>query len=238
MMVKLGVNIDHVATIRQARREEDPDPVIAAQICERAGAHSIVAHLREDRRHIQDRDILVLRKTVKTRFNLEMSLQQQIVDMACKVRPDQVTLVPERRQELTTEGGLDVVKLSGRIKKASQQLKNNGIVVSLFIEANKKQIQAAHNLGIKMIELHTGTYARAYSDRDSAELLKHINAMCQFARGLGITVNAGHGLNYENVKPIAKIKGIAELNIGHSIVSRAVFVGMEKAVKEMVSLLK
>ncbi|MBI4309664.1 MAG: pyridoxine 5'-phosphate synthase [Candidatus Omnitrophica bacterium] len=236
-MPKLGVNIDHVATLRQARREQDPDPILAACICEQAGAHSIVAHVREDRRHMQDRDILILHKTIKTRFNLEMSLRPDIVDIACAVKPQQATIVPEGRLEITTEGGLDVVRHRGRLKKVCGQLQKNAITVSLFIAADTKQIEAAHDLGIRVIELHTGAYARACVKRDGAGELKKISTVCAFARKLGMTVNAGHGLNYSNVRPIARIEGMEELNIGHSIISRAVFTGLEAAVKEMLGLL-
>ena len=236
-MVKLGVNIDHIATLRQARREFDPDPVLAAQWCEQAGADSIVAHLREDRRHIQDRDIVLLRKTVKTRFNLEMSIQESIVKIALKVRPDQATLVPERRQELTTEGGLDVVRHLKRIKKVSLALQDKAIDVSLFIAPDKKQIDAAHSIGIKAIELHTGLYAQAFADRLAIDEFAQIKMMTLYARKLGIVVNAGHGLNYENTYAVARIKGMTELNIGHSIMSRAVFVGLKQAVKEMKAII-
>ncbi len=237
-MPKLGVNIDHVATIRQARREEDPDPILAACMCEKAGADSIVAHLREDRRHVQDRDILVLRKTLKTRFNLEMSIHDSIVDIACVVKPDQVTLVPERRQEITTEGGLDVIKYFSKLKKSCNRLVSKGIDVSIFIAPDKKQIQAAHELGIKIIELHTGAYAHAFTHRREGPELKKMTAMCVFAASLGMTINAGHGLNYENVRPIAQLRGMHELNIGHAIIARAVFVGLPTAVKEMRRLIQ
>ena len=237
-MVKLGVNIDHVATLRQARREDDPDPMIAAVICEEAGADSIVAHLREDRRHVQDRDILVLRKALKIRFNLEMSLAAEIVDIACTIKPDQATTVPERRQEITTEGGLDVIKNISKIKKATRLLESQGIVTSLFIAPDKKQIQATRDLGITMIELHTGAYARGFTDRRPEMELKRIINMAEFAKKIGLTVNAGHGLNYDNVSAIAAIETIEELNIGHSIISRAIFSGLKPAVKEMIKLLK
>lgn len=236
-MPKLGVNIDHVATLRQARREEDPDPIIAARICEHSGAHSIVAHLREDRRHIQDRDILVLRKTVKTRFNLEMSMNEGIVDLACDVRPDQATLVPERRQEVTTEGGLDVVKNFKRLQKVCGRLSKSGISVSLFIAPDKKQLQASHDLGVDMIELHTGAYARACARRSPKTEFQKIAAMSEFALKLGLQVNAGHGLNYDNVASIARIHAMHELNIGHAIISRAVFTGLDKAVRSMIELI-
>ena len=237
-MPKLGVNIDHVATVRQARRELDPDPTLAARICEEAGADSIVAHLREDRRHIQDRDILILRKTIKTRFNLEMSVQPGIVDMACAVKPQLATLVPERRQEITTEGGLDVRRHFKRLEKACGRLHKQGIAVSLFIAPDKNQIQASHDLGVAMIELHTGAYAHACARRAGKPELKRIADMCAFARKLGLVVNAGHGLNYDNVSAIARIKGMEELNIGHAIISRAVFVGLKQAVKEMLVILR
>jgi len=237
-MVKLGVNIDHVATLRQARGEFDPDPVLAARLCEQAGCHSIVAHLREDRRHIQDRDIVLLRKTVKSIFNLEMSLDPGVVKVALNVKPDQATLVPERRQELTTEGGLDVVRHLKRVKKVSHMLLDAGIDVSLFIAPDKKQIDAALSIGVKTIELHTGAYARAFADRLAIDEFAQIKAMTHYARQEGIKVNAGHGLNYDNTYAIARVKGIAELNIGHSIMSRAVFVGLKQAVREMLAIIK
>lgn len=236
-MVKLGVNIDHIATLRQARGEFDPDPVMAARLCEEAGADSIVAHLREDRRHIQDRDIVLLRKTIKGRFNLEMSIDPGIVKVALAVRPHQATLVPERRQELTTEGGLDVVRYLKKVKDVSQTLLGAGIDVSLFIAADKKQIDATSLIGVKTIELHTGSYARAFADRLGQDEFAQIKAMTLYARRSGIKVNAGHGLNYENAKPIACVKGIAELNIGHAIISRAVFVGIKQAVREMIDII-
>jgi len=237
-MVKLGVNIDHIATLRQARGESDPDPVLAARLCEQAGCHSIVAHLREDRRHIQDRDIVLLRKTVKTRFNLEMSLNAGIVKVALAVKPDQATLVPERRQELTTEGGLDVVRHLKRIKKVSRALLDAGIDVSFFIAPNKKQIDATASIGVKTIEIHTGSYARAFANREAIDEFAQIKAMTLYARKLGIIVNAGHGLNYENTYAVARIKGMNELNIGHSIISRAAFVGLKQAVHEMMGIIK
>ncbi len=237
-MVKLGVNVDHIATLRQARGESDPDPVLAASLCEKGGAHSIVAHLREDRRHIQDHDIVLLRKTVKTRFNLEMSLNAGIVKVALAVKPDQATLVPERRQELTTEGGLDVVRHLKRVRKVSRALLDEGIEVSLFIAPDKKQIDATASIGVKTVELHTGSYARAFADREAVEEFAQIKAMTAYARQLGIVVNAGHGLNYENVYAIARIKSMNELNIGHAIISRAAFVGLKQAVREMMAIIK
>ena len=237
-MIKLGVNIDHMATLRQARGEFDPDPVMAARLCEQAGCDSIVAHLREDRRHIQDRDIVLLRKAVKTRFNLEMSVNPGVVKVALAIKPDQATLVPERRQELTTEGGLDVVRHLKSIKKVSAALKKAGIDVSLFIAPDKRQIDATASLGVKTIELHTGAYARAFADRLAIDEFAQIKAMTFYARQLGIKVNAGHGLNYDNTYPIARVKGMEELNIGHAIMSRAVFVGIKQAVREMIIIMR
>ena len=237
-MIKLGVNIDHIATLRQARGESDPDPVMAARLCEQAGANSIVAHLREDRRHIQDRDIVLLRKAVKTRFNLEMSIEASVVKVAMAVKPDQATLVPERRQELTTEGGLDVVRHLKRIKKVSHALMGRGIDVSLFIAPDQKQIDATASIGVKTIELHTGAFARAFADRLAIEEFAQIKNMTLYARKLGIVVNAGHGLNYDNTYCIARIKGMHELNTGHAIMSRAVFVGLKQAIREMLAIMR
>ncbi len=236
-MIKLGVNIDHVATLRQARREQEPDPVAAAILCEKAGAHSIVCHLREDRRHINDSDVRALRKKIKTRLNLEMSINKNIVDIACRIKPDQCTLVPERRQELTTEGGLDVIRYFKRVKEAGDRLQKRGITVSLFIDPDKKQIARTRDTGISMIELHTGRYAGCSSARTAQHQLKIIKDMTQHALDLGLTVNAGHGLNYSNTSAISRIKGIEELNIGHAIISRAVFVGIKQAVQDMLKII-
>ncbi|MDE1920405.1 MAG: pyridoxine 5'-phosphate synthase [Candidatus Omnitrophica bacterium] len=237
-MVKLGVNIDHVATMRQARGGFDPDPVEAARLCEEAGADSIVAHLREDRRHIQDRDIVLLRKSVKTRFNLEMSVDPDIVAVALNVKPDQATLVPERRQELTTEGGLDVVRHFKRIKTASAALIKKGIEVSLFIAPDKKQIDVTYAMGVRTIELHTGSYARAFAGRLAIKEFAQIRDMVLYARQKGMIVNAGHGLNYDNTYPVARLKGITELNIGHAIMSRALFTGLKQAVRQMFAVIR
>ena len=237
-MAKLGVNIDHVATLRQARRETDPDPILAAAICEGAGAHSIVAHLREDRRHIQDMDTVLLRKSVKTKLNLEMSAAQDIVQMALQIKPDQATLVPEHRQEITTEGGLDVLRHRKRLAQVCGQLQQKGIVVSLFIDPDKKQIEATEALHVSMIELHTGAYAWAFVGRSASKELAKIKAMTVYAQKLGLTVNAGHGLNYQNTLAISRIRGIEELNIGHAIISRALVVGLKQAVKEMLQIIK
>lgn len=236
--MKLGVNIDHVATLRQARRGLEPDPWTAVEICQKAGADSIVAHLREDRRHIQDADIVRIRKNVRVRFNLEMSIHPEIVAIGLKVKPDQVTLVPERRQEITTEGGLDVVKQRVRVRNVFDRMSKAGIVTSVFIAPDPKQIDASYQMGIRMLEFHTGHYAHARTVRAAAAEVKKISEMTRYASYLGMTVNAGHGLNYENVKKIAAIPDMIELNIGHSIISRAVFVGLEKAVRDMKKLIK
>ena len=235
-MPKLGVNIDHVATLRQARRETDPDPIEAARLCQEAGAHSIVAHLREDRRHIQDMDVVLLRKSMRGKFNLEMSAAEEIVRIALQIKPDQATLVPERRQEVTTEGGLDVVSYRKRLMSVCGRLQQNGITVSLFIDPDQRQIDASRSLNVPMIELHTGAYARAFARRSQAKELAKIKAMTSYAHRGGLIVNAGHGLNYHNTAAIAHIKGIKELNIGHAIISRALTVGLKQAVKEMVNI--
>jgi pyridoxine 5-phosphate synthase len=232
--VALGVNIDHVATLRQARGGDVPDLLRAARISERAGADGITVHLREDRRHIQDLDVKGLRKMVGTKLNLEMSVAREIVDIACRIKPDQATLVPERRQELTTEGGLDVVGQITRIARVVKRLKSQGIIPSLFIDPDPKQIRSASRTGAEAIELHTGRYAntfhKASSRRKELEALKDA---AHLAESLGLEIYAGHGLDYENVQAVAKIKSIVELNIGHSIISHAVFVGLECAVREM-----
>ena len=232
-MLKLGVNIDHIATLRQARREFDPDPVKAAQICLKSGADSIVAHLREDRRHIQDKDIVILRKVAKGRFNLEMSIHPAIVKIALEIKPDQITLVPERRQEITTEGGLDVIRHFSRIKQLVSIFLKKGIAVSLFVAPVAEQILKAHKTKVPIIELHTGLYSQAKTMSQRKREWNRLNKATQLARELELIVNAGHGLNYENTKAVARIKGMNELNIGHSIISRAVFVGLESAVEEM-----
>lgn len=236
-MPKLGVNIDHVATLRQARKGQAPDPVIAAAIVEAAGADSIVVHLREDRRHINDRDVVLLRKCARTRLNLEMSAAGQIVDIACKIRPDQATLVPEKRQELTTEGGLDVISGFEKIKRVVKRLRASSIEVSLFIDPDKKQIAQAAKAGARIIEIHTGKYADAKDKESRDRYFREIKSAVIYGRQKGLSVNAGHGLDYSNVSRIAAIKGIEELNIGYSIVCRAVLVGLERAVREMRSLI-
>ena len=237
-MPKLGVNIDHVATIREARKTYMPDPVEAARLCEDAGCDSIVCHLREDRRHIKDADVVTLRETVRTRLNLEMSIASGIVDIACKIRPDQATLVPERRQEVTTEGGLDVKKNLKKIRPVVLRLKDSGIDVSLFINPQASQIDATAAAGASIIELHTGEYANAKTDAARKRELEILKRATKYALSLGLEVNAGHGLNYENVRDVSGIKGINELNIGHSIISRSVFVGISAAVKEMMEAIR
>lgn len=237
-MPKLGVNVDHVATVRQARRTIEPDPVIAAAICEMAGCDSIVAHLREDRRHIQDRDVIILRKSVSTRFNLEMSIHREIVGIARRIRPHQATLVPEKRQELTTEGGLDIVGNLRQINGVVDSLKEKGIDVSLFIDPDNSQIEASKKAGVNIIELHTGNYADAKDEEATKREFERLNRAVKFGLELGLVVNAGHGLNYQNAAAVARINGIEELNIGHSIISRAVMVGLGRAVKEMKDLIR
>ena len=237
-MVKLGVNVDHVATIRQARGVSEPDPVAAAVLAELAGAHGITVHLREDRRHIQDRDVEILRQTIKTRLNLEMALTDEMVAIALKLLPDSVTLVPEGRQELTTEGGLDVILLRATLKQKIALLQQAGIIVSLFIEPDIEQIKASHKVGADYIEIHTGAYSEVQIEAERCEQLQRIKLAISAARKLGLGINAGHGLDYRNIGPVVALPGIEEFNIGHSIISRAVLVGMERAVREMLELLK
>jgi pyridoxine 5-phosphate synthase len=235
-MPKLNVNVDHVATIRQARGGNEPDPVLAAYLAELAGAHGIVVHLREDRRHIQDRDLYVLRETVKTKLNMEMAATNEMVGIATDVMPDMVTLVPEKREELTTEGGLDVVGNKKAVSKTVDKLRDKGLFVSLFIDPDEKQIKASEEIGADMVELHTGSYAEADNEKRIEKELKKVENSVMTAMDLGLRVAAGHGLNYQNVEPIAWIEEIEELNIGHSIVSRSVIVGIEDAVSEMLIL--
>jgi pyridoxine 5-phosphate synthase len=237
-VAKLGVNVDHIATLRQARGGREPDPVAAAAICELAGADGITIHLREDRRHIQDRDVDVLRETVQTRLNLEMAATDEMVAIARKVLPDMVTLVPEKRQELTTEGGLDVCGQLEPLREAIKQIKDVGVAVSLFVEADPGQLEASRESGAEYIEIHTGTYCDALSEAERAIELKRIAEAIQVGQRLGLGINAGHGLNYWNVQPVVALGGVEEFNIGHSIVSRAVLVGLERAVQEMAALVK
>ncbi|MDP2913108.1 MAG: pyridoxine 5'-phosphate synthase [Candidatus Omnitrophota bacterium] len=238
-MPKLGVNIDHVATLREARKTYEPDPVEAARICEKAGCDSIVCHLREDRRHIKDADVAALRRMVKTRLNLEMSVSKDIVEIACKVGPEQATLVPERRQEVTTEGGLDVKKNLRTIASVVSRLKASNIDVSLFINPVKAQIDESVRAGAGIIELHTGEYANAKSESARRKELVVLKRAVEYALSRGVfEVNAGHGLNYENVKSVAMINGINELNIGHSIIARSIFCGLGTAIEEMLELIR
>ncbi len=229
--MRLGVNIDHVATVRQARRGQEPDPVAAAVLALLGGADGITVHLREDRRHIQERDVRVLRQLVTNRLNLEMAAVDSIVEVACEVRPDEATLVPERRQELTTEGGLDVIGNQQAVARAVDRLRAAGIEVSLFLDPDAQQIEAAKLLGVTAVEIQTARYSEARPPA-SAELMALLDATT-CARDHGLHVHMGHGLTYSNVQAVARIPGVEELNIGHSVVSRAVLVGMERAVREM-----
>ncbi len=237
-MPRLGVNIDHVASVRQARGVMYPDPVTAAGIVELAGADGIVCHLREDRRHIQDRDLRLLRGVVQTRLNLEMAATEEMIRIALATKPDIVTLVPEKREELTTEGGLDVIKFFRLLKKVTQRLQKGGIPVSLFIDPRKDQIKASEGVGANAIEIHTGHYCDAKTPAESDEELKKILDAVGEASHCDLQIAAGHGLNYVNVRRIAEIKEIEELNIGHSIIARAVLVGLDRAVREMIALIK
>lgn len=235
-MPKLSVNIDHIATIRQARGVDEPDPVAAAALAELAGAHGITVHLREDRRHIQDRDVDILRRTVQTRLNLEMAATEEMMAIALKTQPDMVTLVPEGRHELTTEGGLDVNLLKTGLKQKVSLLQQAAISVSLFIEADLEQVKASHRVGADMVEIHTGTYCGMRTEKERLEQLRRIELAGSAARKLGMRVSAGHGLNYRNVAGVAALSGFEEFNIGHSIVARAALVGMERAVRDMLEL--
>lgn len=230
--------MDHVATLRQARRIDEPDPVIAAGIAELAGAEGIIIHLREDRRHIQDRDLYLLKETVKTKLNLEMAAAEEIVRIALRVRPHMVTLVPERRQELTTEGGLDVRRQMKTLAQTVGRLKRKRIAVSLFIDADPAQIRAAREVGADIIELHTGHYAEAKSEKEVRRHLEKIAEGAALGAQLGLKVSAGHGLNYVNIKRFQGIREIEEYSIGHSIIARAVYVGLDQAVREMVALVE
>ncbi|HZA13881.1 MAG TPA: pyridoxine 5'-phosphate synthase [Myxococcaceae bacterium] len=237
MSIRLGVNVDHVATLRQARRAVYPDPATAAALAELGGAQQITLHLREDRRHIQDRDVRVLRDTVQTPLNLEMAATSEMVKVAYEHKPNMVTLVPERREELTTEGGLDANSQRESLRKIVKNLKDGDLPVSLFIDPDLDQVRASHKLDANQVELHTGRYCEARNQKDrQAELIRLVDA-AKAAAKLGMRVAAGHGLNYQNVQPVAAIAEIEELNIGHSIVARAVLVGLERAVREMVELM-
>jgi pyridoxine 5-phosphate synthase len=232
-MIRLGVNIDHVATVRQARRAAEPDPVAAAVLALLGGADGITVHLREDRRHIQDRDVRLLRQLITSRLNLEMAVADEIVAIACDVKPDEATLVPEKRQELTTEGGLDVVANEAAVAAAVRHLRKAGIEVSLFLDPDVRQIETAKVLGVHAVEIHTGRYADARGASARARELEALRAAAEFAREQGLHLHMGHGLNYSNVQAVARLPGVEELNIGHSIVARAILVGLERAVREM-----
>lgn len=235
-MPELGVNIDHVATVREARKTNEPDPVWAAIQAELGGAEGITVHLREDRRHIQDRDVHLLRATISSRLNLELACEREVLDLACEIHPDQATLVPEKREELTTEGGLDVVGKKTKIANAIEQLKNSGIFVSLFVDPDPDQLKASCDLGAQAIELHTGKYAEAKGDEQKRQL-DQLHEAGELITSAGVQLHAGHGLTYHNVKPIASLPSMHELNIGHSIVSRSIMVGMKEAVAEMKRLM-
>lgn len=237
-MAKLSVNVDHVATLRQARRADFPDPVAAAILAELAGADGITVHLREDRRHIQERDVEILRQVVKTKLNLEMGLSDSVVKFALKVRPDLATLVPEKREELTTEGGLNLSRSTERLSEVVSLLHDAGVVVSLFINPTPNSVKKAHKLKADFIEIHTGLYAETKTPLEASAELEKIVGTAMLAKKLGLGVNAGHGLTYKNVREVAMIDEIDELSIGHSIVARACLVGMKEAVREMIELIR
>jgi len=236
--MRLAINIDHVATLRNARGGKEPDPVEASRVCEAAGALGIVCHLREDRRHIRDQDVRALRKTLKTRLDLEMAATDEIIAIAIDVLPDFVTLVPERRQELTTEDGLDVRADKRRLEDVVRMFHQHNIAVSLFVNPVDVQIEASKEIGADMIEIHTGEYAEAHTKREQQEQLRRIQRAAKLAKSLGLGVNAGHGLNYANVSPIASIREIDELSIGHAIITRALMVGLDRAVRDMLRLVR
>jgi len=236
-MIKLGVNIDHVATVRQARKGREPDPVWAAAVCELAGADIITVHLREDRRHINDRDLRLLRQAVATKLNLEMADTEEIVAIALEVEPEQVTLVPEKRQEVTTEGGLDVRGNLKSLAASAGKFRRSGILVSYFIDPDPDQLAAARDAGADFVELHTGSYANAAGEAEAERELEKLLAAAERGGELGLQINAGHGLNYLNVKRVLGLPGLEELHIGHSIISRAVFTGLDRAVRDMLSLI-
>ncbi|MBS4028415.1 MAG: pyridoxine 5'-phosphate synthase [Ignavibacteriales bacterium] len=231
--MRLSINIDHIATLRNARGGKEPDPIAAAYIAELAGAEGIVCHLREDRRHIRDRDVELLRETVKTKLDLEMSINEEILSIAENIVPNLATLVPEKREELTTEGGLDVIKNRTKLKRAIARLHDKGIAVSLFVDPVREQIEMANEINAEMIELHTGDYANATTEIKRIIQLQRLQTAASFAHSLGLTVNAGHGLNYTNIFPILTIREIEEVSIGHAIIAQAAFVGLFDAVNEM-----
>lgn len=237
-MIRLGVNIDHVATVRQARRAREPDPAAAAVLALLGGADGITIHLREDRRHIQDRDVRLLRQLVTQRLNLEMATVDSIVDIACEIKPDEATLVPERREELTTEGGLDVVAHQKAVGRAIERLSAAGIEISLFIDPNPRQVETAKLLGARAVEIQTARYSEARTVDAQRQELTALEGAARFALEQGLHIHLGHGLNYSNVQAVCQLPGVEELNIGHSIVARAVLVGMERAVREMKQVIR
>lgn len=237
-MIELGVNVDHVATVREARKDREPDPVAAASVCEVAGAHQITVHLRGDRRHIQDRDLEILRKMVKSKLNLEMAATDEMIAIATRIKPDQATLVPEKRQEITTEGGLDAAGQVKHITATVAKLKEAGIRVSLFIDPDEKQVRASAQTGADCVELHTGRYANASTEQEVDAEFEQLSNAAELTHSLGLGVNAGHGLTYLNLPRITTLPHLHEVNIGHNIVARAVLVGLERAVKEMLHILE
>ena len=237
-MAKLIVNVDHVATVRQARLITEPDPVTAAGMAELAGCHGIIVHLREDRRHIQDRDVEILRKTIKTKLNLEMAAVPEMIEIAKRIRPEMSCLVPEKREELTTEGGIDVAARKESLTQAVRELKSAGIVVSLFVDAEKKQLLASKETGADYVEIHTGHYSDATSEKEEDAEFEKITKGIEYAASLGLRVNVGHGLNYRNIQRLIPIKEIEEYSIGHSIIARAVLTGIDRAVREMLELIQ
>ena len=237
-IMRLAINIDHVATIRNARGGDEPDPVTAAHLCELAGVEGIVCHLREDRRHIKDRDLRLLRECVKTKLDLEMGATDEIIGIALEIRPDLVTLVPEKRQELTTEGGLDVVANEKRLEGVIRSFHGQKIPVSLFVDPDQRQIEVSKEIGTDMIEIHTGEYANARTEREVHERLVEIQRAAKIGKSLGLGVNAGHGLNYLNTAAVATIHEIDEVSIGHAVIAKALFVGLDRAVREMMGIVK
>ena len=236
--MKLCINIDHVATLRQARRETEPDPVIAAGICELAGADGIVCHLREDRRHINDRDLRILKEVIKTKLDLEMAATEEMVKIASVIKPEMATLVPEKREEITTEGGLDIIRYKTKISDAIDRLQEEGIKVSVFIDPLPENVAHAMEVGSDMIEIHTGVYANCKEPDQKLFELEKIRQIAEMAKELGMGVNAGHGLNYLNIVPLTTMEVIDEVSIGHSILARAVFIGLDRAVKEMIEIIR
>ncbi len=237
-MARLAVNVDHVATVRQARGIDEPDPVLAAGLAELSGADGIICHLREDRRHINDRDLRLLRKTVKTRLNMEMAAVDEVIEIALEIKPDLVTLVPEKREELTTEGGLDVKSQPDHYGGVVQRLSEAGILVSFFVDPDPEQIRISHKCGAHIVEIHTGHYSEARTESEAVEQFERIVAATESAADLNLGISAGHGLNYNNIKRFKDLPQIEEYSIGHSIIARAVLVGFERAVREMIELVK